>query len=478
MPQIPGFCGPAYLSRSPNVAADRCINLYAERTEVPGGTPAYALSSVPGLRRYAVLPGPGGGRGLYTASGGRAFAVMGRTLYEVFAGGTSLERGTLASSTGHVSMADNGVDLVVVDGQPQGGWSLRLADNTWRAITHAGFYGATQVHFFDGFFVFNEPGTQQVYLSALYDAVTFDALDFASAEASPDLVVGHLVHRREWKIFGTRSGETWFNAGSPLFPFQPIAGTSGTDGLAAPFSLTACGESVYWLSRNAEGHGMVLRSQGYQAVRVSTHAIETAIQGYARLDDAVAYTEQRDGHLFYVLSFPTGNATWVYDAATGWWHQRAELDAATGALMRSRVQYHCVAFGLHLSLGDQDGRVYHSDPTFYANDTDPLVRERVAPHLRSTDRGLLYYSLVELDMQRGVGLDGGAEPGTTPQVMLRYSDDGGHTWSHERWVSAGAQGQYTWRAVWRRLGRSRDRVVCVRITDPVYVALIGARFSV
>ena len=62
--------------------------------------------------------------------------------------------------------------------------------------------------------------------------------------------------------------------------------------------------------------------------------------------------------------------------------------------------------------------------------------------------------------------------------MLQYSDDGGHTWSEEMWVSAGVEGAYAWRAIWRRLGRTRDRVWRVDMSDPVPWRILGAFVTV
>ena len=84
----------------------------------------------------------------------------------------------------------------------------------------------------------------------------------------------------------------------------------------------------------------------------------------------------------------------------------------------------------------------------------------------------MYHHDLQLDIEAGVGLDAGVTPGATPQLMLQWSDDGGHTWSHEHWVVAGPIGEYRYRALWRRLGRSRDRVYRIRQTDPVKTAWI------
>ena len=468
-----GFIGASYRTRSPNFDAETCVNLYLE-PGAPGSKARAMLLGTPGLRLFTTLTGPGGVRGLYTASGGRCFAVCGLHLYELVAGGTATLRGTLATDTGPVDMADNGVELIVVDGTAAG-YLLTLSGNAFAAISASGFAGSSRVAFLDGYFVLARPGTQQCYVSGLYAGGTYDATDFASAESVPDQILALAVQRRELLLLGPRSGELWFNAGTPDFPLAPIQGTAFPLGIAAAYSVHAL-DTFYWLTQDADGQGMVVRLQGYQPERISTHAIEYAINGYSRIDDAIAYGYQEEGHAFYCLSFPTGNATWCYDAATRLWHARADLDSATGLLTRHRAQHHCYAFHTHLVGGEDDGRVYVSDLATYTNDTDPLVRRRTAPHLHQ-DRRLLYHSVFEVDVQAGVGLDGGVVPGTDPQILLQWSDDGGQTWSTERAASLGPQGQYTQRAVWRRLGRSRQRTYQVTVTDPVPVALLAARIE-
>jgi hypothetical protein len=469
-----GFIGASYLTRSPNQDSQRCVNLYLEASESGTSKAKAMLLGTPGLSRWCTLPAAGGVRGLYTASGGRCFAVCGQTLYELLVSGTSVARGTLVSTSGVVSMADNGRQLLLVDGTAAG-YLLTFLTNAYAAISSAAFYGADRVAFFDGYFVLNRPGTAQVYISGLYDGATYTGLEFATAESSPDLLLSLEVERRELLLLGSRSGEVWFDAGTTDFPLAPIQGTAFPYGCAAVHSLRAMGQ-FYWLGQDKDGAGMVMRLTGYQPERISTHALEFALQGYARIDDAIGWTYQEEGHSFYALTFPTGNATWVYDAATKLWHERADLDASTGLFKRHRAQHHAFAFGTHLVAGEDDGRIYVQDLDIFSNDGDPLVRRRTAPHLHN-DRKLLYHSVFELDLQAGVGLDGGAVPGTDPQLALRWSDDGGQTWSTAHTTSAGPQGAYRQRALWRRLGRSRQRAYEVTCSDPVRVAWLAARIE-
>jgi hypothetical protein len=75
----------------------------------------------------------------------------------------------------------------------------------------------------------------------------------------------------------------------------------------------------------------------------------------------------------------------------------------------------------------------------------------------------------------------GTTVGENPQAMLRWSDDGGHTWSNSHWKSMGRIGATAVRVIWRRLGmtqKSRDRVYEVSGTDPVKIAIMAAELAI
>ena len=95
-----------------------------------------------------------------------------------------------------------------------------------------------------------------------------------------------------------------------------------------------------------------------------------------------------------------------------------------------------------------------------------IRRLRQSPYLGEEGRWTTHWA-VQLDLEAGQGLPSGQ--GSDPQLMLQWSDDGGHTWSDEHWVSAGALGRYGARAIWRRLGRTRGRLYRVVISDPIKV---------
>ncbi len=307
-------------------------------------------------------------------------------------------------------------------------------------------------------------------ISGLND-ITFDALDVASSEGNPDNVVAIIADHREVWIFNEYTTEVFFNSGATDFPFERVSGAFLEHGCAAPFSVAKMNNATIWLGKNDNGQGAVYMAQGYQPQKISTNAIEFAIQGYGDLSDARAYTYEEAGHTFYVLNFTNANTSWVYDTSTGLWHERSYLNA--GVQERHRADCHAFAYSKHVVGDYASGKLYHLSSEIYSDDGVEIQRRRVSPHV-TEDLDRLFFKEFQLDMETGTGIDGLGQ-GVDPQVVLQFSDDGGHSWSNEKWTSFGKIGQRTKRAIFRRLGTSRDRVFRTTISDPVKVVLIGAR---
>jgi len=461
--------GSGYVARSVNAADNRMVNIFPEIVPEGGKEPAF-LQRAPGLRQLVQLP-TGPVRGLWTY-GGYAYAVSGTKLYQIDSNWAYVEKGTVAG-TAPVNMSDNGIQLFIAAGA--NGYIYNANTGVFAQITDPDFYGAVGVGFLDGYFVYNQPNSQKFWVTSLYDGTSVDPLDFASAEGSPDDLVTLIVDHREVWLFGTTSVEVWYNAGLPDFPLARIEGAFNEIGCQAPYSVAKLDNALFWLGRDARGNGIVYRSKGYTGVRVSTHAVEWQIQQYTTLADAVAYTYQQDGHAFYVLNFPTANTTWVYDVSTEVWHERAGWENNQFTRHRGQNQMN---FADEIVIGDYvAGILYAYDMNVYseADTIQKWLRSwRALPTGQNDLKRTTQHSL-QLDCESGVGLVTGQ--GSNPQVMLRWSDDGGRTWSNEHWKSMGQIGQYGKRVIWRRLGmttRIRDRVYEVSGTDPVKIAIMGA----
>jgi len=466
------FLGAAYLLRSPNAAANRCLNLYPEA--VPeGGNDAGALYRCPGLESL-VEAGSGPIRGLWTF-GGDGYAVSGQSLYKIDSLWNATELGAV-SGNGPVSMADNGTQLFVACNP--NGFIYNSSTGVFQQITDLDFPGAGRVGYIDGYFVFTEPGSQRWWQSELLEGTSVDPTEFASAEGDPDDLVSLIVDHREVWLFGTNSTEVWYDVGGADFAFARIQGAFMENGCAATYSVAKLDNSVFWLGKDNRGKGIVYRANGYVPQRVSNHAIEYAISTYSDISDAIAFTYQDGGHSFYFLTFPTGNATWCFDVATNLWHERGYMTPASGAINRHRANCHMFYNGKHVVGDHENGKLYSMSLDVFDDDGDlqKWLRAWRALPPGANNLNRTFQHQLQIDCETGVGLVTGQ--GSDPQVSLRWSDDGGHTWSNEHWRSMGAIGEYGKRVIYRRLGATeklRDRVYEVSGTDPVRITLLGAQ---
>ncbi len=447
----------AYSSRSVIANAQRCVNLYPEAnpeaTKPPVPVTHYPR---PGKKLLAIPPVLGVGRGMYRATNGDLYAVVNDVIYfvnNVF-GFTAI--GNIGIGTSNVLMADNGQDvgddLVVVDGSANG-WTITMSTRAFAAIVDGTgtFVGANRVDYLSGFFLFNAPGTPYWYTSLL-NSVTFNALDIASKSSYADNIQTLGVRQREVWLIGTLSTEPWFLSGAAEFAFEAVASTFVPYGCAALYSMQPIDGELFWLSQDLKGRGVVVKTENYKATRISTHAIEAAIQKYARIDDAVGSSYQIEGHTFYVLTFPTADKTWVYDLATKQWHESTWLDN-DGVEHRDRCPYYAHAYGKVIGQDWETGLLYEIDVDTFQDNGQPILCRRGFPHVLDMMNRVTHWNMV-VDVQCGTVVDQTVDP----QLMMRYSDDRGVSFSDPLSTSMGMTGETLISPQFPRLGMARDRV--------------------
>lgn len=341
-------------------------------------------------------------------------------------------------------------------------------------IIDPAFLGSDRLAFVDGWLIFNRPGTQQFYTNAPVPyTLLFNGLFFALKDTSSDNLITLLENNREVWLVGERTSEIWFDGGGAQFAFQRVPGAAPQVGCSAKHSIARLGSEIAWLAKNEQGENIVVSTQQYTWKRISTHAIEHAISGYPLVSDAFAYTYEEEGHLFYVLTFPTADTTWVYDVSSEMWHQRLSYDQNLGIFHRHQSNCFCNFQNLRLVGDYQTGQVFQMSRQFYTDAGDPLVALRRCPHLWSAeDRQRLFHASLQIEFAPGVGLQTGQ--GSDPQAMLKWSDDGGASYGTEHWRTIGKAGRTKNRALWRRLGQARDRVYELRYSDPTQRDIVGA----
>lgn len=320
--------------------------------------------------------------------------------------------------------------------------------------------------YLDGFFVASTPNSKQLQTSQPFDGTTWSGLDYGIKEGYPDNIQALLADHEELWVFGTSATtEIWQDTGNPQgIPFSRQTGMVLPVACIAQFTPVQLNGGVAWLGGDSRGWTVAYLALNFQPARVSNFAMEETWNSYSTVSDAVSYSYVEDGHAFWVINFPTANATWVYDASESMWHRRGWWNGTT--LDRQRQWVHTFVFGKHF-VGDwSTGQIYQQSLTTYTDSGTSIQRLRAAPHF-SQQNAWLYFSRFWLDMQ--------VDSADTRVMLLDWSDDGGTTYGVVYTMDVSPSANISLRRVLkRRLGRSRDRVFRIRTLDALKQAWIGA----
>lgn len=443
--------GGAY--KAPNVLADaqECINLFVENNLSPQAAFPATHYPTPGLKLLATPPVSAGQRCQYRATNGDLYVVVGPNVYFVDVTFSYTLLGTINDLITPVSMADNGTDIMIVDGS-EDGWTVNLSTKAFAQIVDPAFYGSPHVDYIDGFFILSQPNSRNFYIS-LFNSTSFDGLDIVSKTGGPDNVQAVWVMQREVWVIGTLTTEIWYNAGDANFPLAAVPGAFLDHGTCAVYSISKFGDKLFWLHQDKTGYGTVAISEGYGAKKCSSYGIDDKIQKYLVVSDAVGFCYQLGGHAFYQLTFPNADVTWVYDQATDQWHRRATIDG-NGVLHRHRAYTGTFAYGKNLVGDFQNGKIYEQSRTTYLDDDMPIIRLRSLPHFIKNG-GMVDYIFLALNIETGTLP---SPTGQDPLITLRWSDDGGKSWGNGVQQTLGNAGETRQQVIWNNLGQARDRV--------------------
>ena len=456
--------GGFYQARSLIANQQRCVNLYPERNAEDSPFP-FTMYQTPGL---GVLVAGNGepGRGLYPSTDGKLFLVSGQRVYYIDGSFNATLLGTLtADISTPVCMQDNGIDLVIVDGTT-GGKIVNLSTLVMTNYSDPNFLGADYVGYLDTFLVFNQPGTRNFY-NTLSNSTTIDPLDIAAKTGYPDNIASLIVmHLDIWLLGSQKSTEIWNNVGG-LFPFARQPGIFIEHGCVAKYSVAKHDLIIFWLGLDADGTSTVFMGSNYQAKKISTPAIAAEFGKYSVVSDAIGFVYKQIDHIFYFLTFPTANKTWVFDLSEGLWHERSWLDV-NGVENRHRAMAGAVCYNRNVCLDWENGTLYEFDLEKYTDNASPIKRTRSFPHVVSNGSRITHSSFIA-DMMCGQ-----LTPDDPAQVSLRWSDDRGMTFGNPVVQLLGSTGDYLKQPKWSQLGLARDRVYELSWSADVNTALNGA----
>lgn len=446
--------GPSYFLGDRKAAVQRAVNVYPKKLDGQN----FMMASAPGEVQIADLGAEGRGQWV---TDGRLFTVAGNGLYELVSGSYTL-RGTLLTSSGRVGMDDNKTQLAIVDGDNL--YVLDLLTNVLSTVTVPAWRGSDNVVEIDGYFVFADPQTDQFYLSSIDDGTTLDALDFSSADSSPDdIVTIRASHRQLW-LFGELSTEIWINSGGADFPFVRYQSYTLDVGCVGKYAAVNAADTLFWIGQTENGRGIVYMASGNQPQRVSTTAVEEALKASSDITKATMWSYQIEGHEFIGINAPGLETTWVFDASQQQWSERGEWNAGWEPL---RADFITAYQGEHYAI-DSLGVVTRLDASLNTLNGRVLRRERTWPHMVQPSLEPVSYYGLELSCKTGYG----------GQIALEVSNDGGHTFGPPLLRGLGVTGRWMERVRWNGLGVAFNRVFRLWQTDDAPFALYSAAVDI
>jgi Phage stabilisation protein len=412
----------------------------------PGAFGSFTLTDAP-IRGWRVV-------------GNYLYVVAGSTVFQVASDSSFVSLGTIPNSGQYVAMADNSLQLGMVDGSR--GYYLTLPAGAPTLITDPFFpNGCTSIDVLNSRAYVETPNTRFFNVSAQLDLSLWSPQIFGTKENASDNLSAVEVFNGALILWGLLNLEFWQDVGLAPNPLQRINGASQTWGLAAKYSRAALNNTKIFLGQNPQGGVQVLMLDGYSPRRVSNSDIENIISNFTIYSDAIGLTYMVDGHPMYQLTFPTANRSFLFDASTEFWY---DVQSGVADFVRDFANL-AIVFNAKNYVSDvSSGLVYQLSTSIFTQNSYPIKRMVTSRHIRM-DGNEFSISEIVLEMETGNGLSFGQ--GSNPQIMMQASKDGGRTWGPERWKSLGRQGQYRKRLIWDCIGSARDFVFRFTMTDPV-----------
>lgn len=442
----------SYRPRTRKGAQSRLVNCYAIQSP-PEGKGPLSVHGMAGIRSFASIAKSPQRAGIQ--SGGTLYCVAGNGFYSVAANSAVTSLGTVSGS-GRVDIAKNTNQIAILI-EPDL-WVFE--DGTLTRVADADFTsrGAKRMAVLDSYGGFIEPDSGRFFVCDLNNFKVYDSLDFATAEGNTDNLVSIESNSRQFVLFGEESIELWDNVGGSGFPFLRVSNGYIENGCGASYSTCSADNTVFWLDQDR----IFRRLEGITPRRISNDGIEQRWQDYARVDDATSVTHVHDGHTFVSITFPSAGATWSFDINTQEWHERQSY-----GYDHWRAAWIVKAYNKTLVGDTQTGNIGEIHAGTHTEWGNPLVREATTSSVYEENREIQHDRL-EIDLEVGHG---------SAEIMLDASNDGGVTFSALPNRSIGAQGKYTQRVHWDRMGRSTERAYRFRFSADLPFAIQAAHLD-
>lgn len=444
--------GPSYHDRSLPYSAQSTINLYPGRP-VDTARSIRALHYWPGALELSAGPGSDRGMGVHKKE---LYKVSGTTLEKIDFAGARTSLGTV-SGTGRCQMASDGTNLVIATGEARyqyNGTLSLISDASHEPGYSAAFLNRQMIY--DG-----KDGS--FWVADVNDPDSINALNFATAESRPDDSIAAYAFRNNMVfIFGEESVEGWYNDATASNPaYTRVDGSIHPIGAFTPWVVADDRRAMYFLGHDRHIYRMV----DFDLQKITPVAMETFLET-EDLTDSFGICINYGGQYHYILTCPNAGCTWGIPVQEPINAFKLSTGIHRGRYMMNDYAY---CYGKHLVSDYRSGNVYELNEDTLTDNGETRLVERALGPINAEALGQtgaeITMNRFEYIMETGVGI------GDTPaQAHLDLSLDGGASWTNERWVSLGEEGQ---KATVRHdaVKTAKDIIPRIRITDPVKVSI-------
>ncbi len=446
--------GPTYTNRSLPVNAQVTRGFYAEINSQGGEI--VSLHPFPGLKAFAT--GVGASRGAGRLSN-NLYVVMGNSLNKVGSTGVVTSIGTIDGSGRCVLAEDQSGNLIIATGE---GKPYLYDGSTLTQGSDIDLPTASTVTYINRRVVYDGVGGD-ISFSDLSDPLSVNSLNVIIAESKPDDMLAVYAYKQQLLAFGERSIQPMYNSGTGNPPYSFIVNATHEIGLGATHSIASNNNHLYFLGSDL----IVYKMSGLSLLPIGNPSIGQAIENYSDVTDAFGICFAIDNMNFYMLSFPSGNETWLFNETAGMWTNLAFGTDGSHHLIASYEKI----YNKHLVTDRRNGNVYELDFNTFTDNGETIQRQRDTISVNGGTFGkpgsTVFMNWIRLEIESGTSL-------VTEEsaIIMQYSDDNGRSWSSERWQYIGAQGEYRHKLVWYGLGMFKNRMFRFRMSDPIKWVLI------
>lgn len=395
----------------------------------------------------------GQGRGIYSSvKFNHLIAVIDDNVY-VF--DESLNKrlvGNMTTFTGDVFISENNINQIAIS-DLQNIYVYNYGNETF--IKANINFTPGYITFQNGRFISPDTSSNQWRLSqtndgSIWPGTISDTQYIGALQTKPDFAMatirfpgrGNLLY-----VMGKTVTEPWYDIGAQLFPYQRSPSVNVDYGCLNSATIAYGDNIICWLAANESSGPVILYTNGGDIVPISTDGIDFKLAQLVQPENAYAFMFKQDGHLLYVITWPTDNITYIYDFNTKKFFNISDPNFNHHIAKRIAFfnnKYYFVSF--------IDGNLYELSSEILSANGMQIPRVIIPPTIRLPNQGRFVCGYTGFTIEEGMATN----DGNPPIAQMAMAKDGNGNFGSYYTKVLNQVGQRQNRLIWWQLGSAND----------------------